>query len=322
MHALLAHEVTAERLRATTEHAACAAADIVLLVVQTPIDPHTKRPALEALTGAAEAVGATCSLGALVVVESTVPPGTTGGLVVPTLESASGLSAVDDFLVACCPERVMPGRLLANLHTCSRVVGGWTAQAGLAAAALYRRLTIGDVDVTDCATAELVKTTENAYRDVQIAFANEVALLCEGYGADVYRVRELVNKSPRRDMHLPGAGVGGHCIPKDPWLLVANASDSTLVRLIPAARAVNDSMPIHIGRLAEDCLDRHGLPLENARIVVLGYAYLEDSDDARNSPSADLVAWLVERRVSVLVHDPLVPGCRSISSEQWPMPIA
>jgi UDP-N-acetyl-D-mannosaminuronic acid dehydrogenase len=308
MHPLMAQQVKSERLSATTEHAACATADVVLLVVQTPIEGSSKLPSLEALKSAAAAVGSHLQRGVLVVVESTIPPETTEGLVVPLLESASGLSAADDFLVACCPERVMPGRLLANMQSCSRVVGGFTPQAAVAGAALYRCLTRGDVDLTDCTTAELVKTAENAYRDVQIAFANEVALLCEAYGADVYRVRELVNKSPRRDMHLPGAGVGGHCIPKDPWLLVANAPDSAAVRLIPASRAVNDGMPIHVGRLAEASLARHAQPLEDARIVVLGYAYLQDSDDARNSPSADLVGWLVQRHACVLVHDPLVPG--------------
>jgi UDP-N-acetyl-D-mannosaminuronic acid dehydrogenase len=202
----------------------------------------------------------------------------------------------------------MPGRLLSNLAQCSRVVGGWTPAAGEVAAALYRTIVQGELDVTDCLTAELVKTAENAYRDVQIAFANELALLCEGYGANVYTLRALVNKSPRRDVHLPGAGVGGHCIPKDPWLLVSRAGPTTPVRLIPAARAINDSMPPHVGALAEATLARHARPLAQARVLVLGYAYLENSDDARNSPTADLVEWLRTRGATVDIHDPFVPG--------------
>jgi UDP-N-acetyl-D-mannosaminuronic acid dehydrogenase len=201
----------------------------------------------------------------------------------------------------------MPGRLLANLAACSRVVGGWTPAAGEAAATLYRILVGGDIDVTDCLTADLVKTTENAYRDVQIAFANEVALLCENHGANVYAVRDLVNKSPRRDMHVPGAGVGGHCIPKDPWLLISGPCGST-ARLIPSARGINDSMPAHVGELAQAALARVGRPLAEARILVLGYAYLEDSDDARNSPTQDLLEWLRARDAYVDVHDPCVPG--------------
>jgi UDP-N-acetyl-D-mannosaminuronic acid dehydrogenase len=164
--------------------------------------------------------------------------------------------------------------------------------------------------VTDCLTAELVKTTENAYRDVQIAFANEVALVCEDYGADVFAVRALVNKSPYRDMHLPGAGVGGHCIPKDPWLLVANTRPSTPIRLIPAARAVNDSMPRHIGELLRRVLEEQRRELADSRVIVLGYAYLENSDDTRNSPTVDLVTWLQAGGARVAVHDPLVPGFR------------
>jgi UDP-N-acetyl-D-mannosaminuronic acid dehydrogenase len=306
--AVLACLVQNRQLTATHAFTVCSDADIILVAVQTPVDQRTKRPALEALCSAISSIGAHVRSQALVVVESTMSPGTMRDRVVPLLERASHLSATTDFYVGCCPERVMPGRLLSNLARCSRVMGGWTPRAGQAGAALYRTITCGDVDVTDCLTAELVKTAENAYRDVQIAFANEVALVCEDYGADVYIVRELVNKAPHRDMHLPGAGVGGHCIPKDPWLLVANTGPSTPLRLIPAARAVNDSMPIHVGELVEVALHEWRRKLSDSRVVVLGYAYLENSDDTRNSPSAELVAWLQARGAHVTIHDPLVPG--------------
>jgi UDP-N-acetyl-D-mannosaminuronic acid dehydrogenase len=296
------------KLRASGQFEACAEADVVLVVVQTPVDSATHLPALDALRSAVTSVGTFLRPQTLVVVESTIPPGTMRDEVVPLLEQTSGLSAERDIYVACCPERVMPGKLLSNLSRCSRVVGGWNAAAGQIAASLYRTVVGNDIDVTDCLTAELVKTTENAYRDVQIAFANEIALMCEGCGANVYEVRALVNKSPHRDMHLPGAGVGGHCIPKDPWLLVAGAGVTTPVRLIPAARAINDSMPAHVGALAEATMAKCGRTLWQARILVLGYAYLEDSDDARNSPTADLVEWLQARGASVAIHDPCVPG--------------
>jgi UDP-N-acetyl-D-mannosaminuronic acid dehydrogenase len=308
--ALLAEQVNNSRLTVTGSYAACAQADVILVVVQTPVDPTTKTPSLEAVRGAVSSIGAHLRPQTLVVVESTIPPGTMRDQVVPLLEQASGLSAIDDFYVGCCPERVMPGKLLSNLTLCNRVMGGWTSPAGQVGAALYRTLTRGDVEVTDCLTAELVKTTENAYRDVQIAFANEVALVCEDYGADVFAVRALVNKSPYRDMHLPGAGVGGHCIPKDPWLLVANTRPSTPIRLIPAARAVNDSMPRHIGELLRRVLEEQRRELADSRVIVLGYAYLENSDDTRNSPTVDLVTWLQAGGARVAVHDPLVPGFR------------
>jgi UDP-N-acetyl-D-mannosaminuronic acid dehydrogenase len=165
-----------------------------------------------------------------------------------------------------------------------------------------------DLDPTDLLTAEIVKTAENAYRDVQIAFANELALICEAYGANVYTVRQLVNKSPGRAMLLPGAGVGGHCIPKDPWLLIANLDKAYQPRLIPAARAVNDQMPGHVADLLQQALAARGIPLTNARIAVLGYAFREETDDDRESPSMYLVRELQQRGAAPVVHDPYVHG--------------
>jgi UDP-N-acetyl-D-mannosaminuronic acid dehydrogenase len=200
----------------------------------------------------------------------------------------------------------MPGKLLANLQLMSRVCGGGTPETAQVMMSLYRHVVQAELDAAEIITAELVKTTENAYRDVQIAFANEVALICEVTGADVWRVRELVNKSPYRQMHLPGAGVGGHCIPKDPWLLAAAANDRIPLRLIPAARAVNDSMPLHVAGLVANALQAAGRQVAGARVAVLGYAYLENSDDARNSPSIDLVAQLQASGTEVVIHDPWV----------------
>jgi UDP-N-acetyl-D-mannosaminuronic acid dehydrogenase len=152
-----------------------------------------------------------------------------------------------------------------------------------------------------------VKTVENAYRDVQIAFANEVALIAEAAGGNIWKVRELVNKSPMRNMHLPGAGVGGHCIPKDPWLLVHGAANRGVrLRMIPAAREVNNSMPLHMVKLLENALAEAGRPLLDARIGVLGYAYLEDSDDTRNSPTRSLVGRLYELGAQPVIHDPWI----------------
>jgi UDP-N-acetyl-D-mannosaminuronic acid dehydrogenase len=173
---------------------------------------------------------------------------------------------------------------------------------------LYRYIVRADLDATDCLTAELVKAVENTYRDVQIAFANEVALLCENVGADVWEVRQLVNKSPHRDMHLPGPGVGGHCIPKDPWLLIHGTGDGFEARLIPTARAINDSMPLHMVELVEGALREAGKGVRGARIAVLGYAYKENTDDARNSPTIPLVERLEGLGAEVAVHDPYVRG--------------
>ncbi len=316
---LLCRVVSTGQLRATTDYAVCRDAQVVLIAVETPVDRESRRPAYRALRSALTSLGPNLAPGTLVIVESTLAPGTMCDLVAPALEHASGLKATANpeppipdsrFYLVHCPERVMPGKLLANIRGCFRVVGGMSPEAAQLAVALYRHVVEAGLDAADALTAELVKTMENAYRDVQIAFANEMALLCEEMGADVWQVRELVNKSPFRNMHLPGAGVGGHCIPKDPWLLIANVGDGFRAGLIPAARAINDEMPLHMADLTAQALREAGREMTGARVAVLGYAYLENSDDTRNSPSAVLVERLGALGAEVVIHDPWVPEYR------------
>lgn len=297
--------LASDRFGASTDPGALRDADVVTINVETPVDMD-HRPRYDALDSACRSLASALRPGVLAIVESTIAPGTMERVVRPLLEAASGLVAARDFFIGHCPERVMPGRLLANLRAMSRVCGGDTPETAALMSAFYRHVVEGDLDETDCVTAELVKTVENAYRDVNIAFANEVALICETVGGNVWRVRELVNKSPGRLMLLPGAGVGGHCIPKDPWLLAAASGDGAPARLVPAARAVNDGMPRHVGELVRRALDGHGRALSDSRVCVLGAAYLEDSDDTRNSPSEPLVRWLREQGAAVTIHDPHV----------------
>jgi UDP-N-acetyl-D-mannosaminuronic acid dehydrogenase len=182
---------------------------------------------------------------------------------------------------------------------------------------LYHTVVEADLDTTDILTAELVKVTENAYRDVQIAFANEISMLCDELGIDVWKIRDLVNKVPYRDMHRPGGGVGGHCLPKDPWLLAAAASHSPF-RLIPAARMVNDSMPVHVAdevaARIKEWQSRSGRE-DQTSIAVLGYSYLPESDDIRNTPSEQLVDELRRQGFRVKIHDPFVDGFNYAVSE-------
>lgn len=300
---LLRDVVAAGRLRATTNYADLAGADVISINVDTPIESD-HLPRFDALRRACSSLGAVLKSGALVIVESTVAPGTTERIVAPALEQSSGLRVHEGFFLGACPERVMPGRLLSNLRSLSRVCGGGTASTAEAMASFYRAIIpSADLDRTDIVTAELVKTVENAYRDVNIAFANEVALVCESSGGDVWKVRDLVNKSPGRAMLLPGAGVGGHCIPKDPWLLVAGVrgENTAAPRLIPAARAVNESMPVHTAQTALRIAGR-----ERPRVLLLGYAYLENSDDTRHAPSEKTAAVLRESGADVSIHDPFV----------------
>lgn len=303
---LLSKVAATGRLRATLDYSELTDRDVILIAVETPVDENNI-PRYEALRAVLVSLGPVLKDGALVIVESTISPGTMDKLVLPLLEQHSGKKLNEGFYLGTCPERVMPGKLLKNMKTLSRVAGGMTPETSQTMVALYRHIVQAELDEADCVTAELVKTTENAYRDVQIAFANEIALICEAVGGDVWKVRELVNKSPFRQMHLPGAGVGGHCIPKDGWLLAYGAKDKNVpVRLIPISRAINDSMPGHMVELLADALAGAGRALKGARIAVLGYAYLEDSDDSRNSPSETLVRILRERGADPVIHDPWI----------------
>ncbi len=303
---LVAAAVAGGRLTATPDPGRLAAAGAVFVCVETPVD-EAHRPNYSSLEAACRGVGAVLGGGALVVVESTLAPGTMNRLVIPALQASSGGRAGRDFLVGHCPERVMPGRLVRNMRTMSRVIGAASEEAAEAMTAIYSAFVTGELDVSDPLTAELVKTSENAYRDVNIAFANQVALICEQVGGDVFRVRELVNKSPGRLMLVPGAGVGGHCIPKDSWLLASSAGDGE-APVLRAARELNDLMPAHVARLVADALGEAGVPTEGARVAVLGYSYLEDSGDTRNSPTAALLAELEAMGCLAAVHDPFVPG--------------
>ena len=300
---LLKAQVGAKRLRATTDATAIRSADVVVVSVETPIDPATHDPVYRALKAALASIGPHLKRGALVSIESTLAPGTMERVVRPTLERASKGKAGRDFHLVHCPERVTAGKLLYNLTNLHRVLGAQDAKGVRKATAFYRRFVKGDLHTTDWTTAEVAKTAENAYWDVQIAFANEVALISEDLGVDAYRVRELVNTCPYRAMLLPGAGVGGHCIPKDPWLLTSPAVHHK-PEVIPAARSVNDFMPKRMARLIEEALAASGRRIKGARVAVLGFAYRENTEDARNTPAREVIKELRRRGAEVVIHDP------------------
>lgn len=294
------------RVRFSTDHVALSDADVVLVAVETPVEAD-HRPRYDALRAALSSIAPVLQRGALLVIESTLAPGTIAKVVVPTLEAA-GRKVGQDLFVGHCPERVMPGKLLSNMRTLSRVCGGTTPETSERMVAFYRAFVQADLDEADAVTAELTKTAENAYRDVNIAFANELALLCEAAGGDFAKVRPLINKSPGRNVLLPGTGVGGHCIPKDPWLLLSASEHDPDPQfgVIAAARRTNDAMPLKVvDRLERELLAR-GQQLEGATIAVLGWAYLENSDDDRNTPSEPLCQELERRGAKVRLHDPFI----------------
>jgi len=300
---LLRDQVRRGRLTATTDPDAVRVADVVVVCVETPVDARTRDPSYQALKGALAAVGARLKSGALVSIESTLAPGTMERVVLPALRRAAGARGDRAFDLVHCPERVTAGKLLYNLVNLPRILGARDPKAARRGVAFYKRFVKADVHVTDWTTAEVVKTAENAYWDVQIAFANEIALISEELGVDAYRVRELVNTCPWRNMLLPGAGVGGHCIPKDPWLLVSAAFHAK-PDLIPVARGVNEFMPRRMAQLVEEGLTAAGRKVKGARVTVLGFAYREGTEDARNTPAKPFIRELRRRGADVTIHDP------------------
>lgn len=293
-------------LHCTTDVSELHDADVVIVAVQTPVEDDTHKPRYENLRAALTDLGKVLQDGALVIIESTIAPSTMHTVVIPTLEASSGKKVNEGFYLGHCPERVMPGRLLHNIENMDRVIGGYDEATAQTVKLLYTNIIRGTLDTTDVLTAELVKTTENAYRDVQIAFANEVARVCEALGGDVWKVRELVNKSPGRQMLLPGAGVGGHCIPKDPWLLISSVQEDVQAQLIPTARRINESMPAHVLGLTQSALQDANIDPSEAIVAVLGYAYLENSDDTRHSPSEAFIQIASPVLGELRVHDPFV----------------
>ena len=283
--------------------------DVILIDVQTPTD-EKHIPQYESLRQVSEQIGQRIKKGTLVVVESTVAPGTTQNVVQKIIEEQSGLKGGEDFDLAFAYERVMPGKLINNIVNLPRIVGGITLKGAERAVAIYSKIVKAKLHTTDVLTAEISKTIENAYRDVNIAFVNEMALICESLGVNVYEIIDLINELPSRNLHIPGAGVGGHCLPKDTWLLRFGlneyGSSKLEPRFISLAREINNHMPVHMALLIEDALSAQGLAIHDANVTVLGAAYLENADDTRNTPAATLVSVLEAKGARVTIHDPHV----------------
>jgi UDP-N-acetyl-D-mannosaminuronic acid dehydrogenase len=283
--------------------------DVILIDVQTPTDENHV-PQYDSLKEVSKQIGERIKKGTLVVVESTVAPGTTQNVVQKIIEEHSGLKSGEDYDLAFAYERVMPGKLIRNIVHLPRIVGGNTPQSAKRAVDMYSKIVKAPVHQTDVLTAEVSKTIENAYRDVNIAFANEMALVCESLGVNTYEVIEFVNELDSRNMHIPGAGVGGHCLPKDTWLLRHGlneyGSQKVEAKFISLAREINNYMPIHMTCLIEDALEKKGVKIQGATVTILGIAYLENADDTRNTPALALINALEEKGVKVVLHDPHV----------------
>ena len=212
MQELIEEVIGSGKLRCTTDYNLASDSDIWMICVQTPFDVEKMQPNLRALSSSVKSVGSVMKKGCVVIIESTIPPGTMVGEVKEWLEGESGLIAGVDFGLGHCPERVMPGKLIQNLTNYGRALGGIDEKTHQAMSHIYSHITSGELTKVSLETAEVVKTFENTYRDAEIAIANDFAKYCDAVGVDFYEVRELVNSVESRNLHLPGGGVGGHCI--------------------------------------------------------------------------------------------------------------
>jgi UDP-N-acetyl-D-mannosaminuronic acid dehydrogenase len=269
-------------------------ADAFIIAVPTPIDEH-KSPILESVFEAARSIAPVLEAGNLVVLESTSPVGTTEAVCVildelrPDLSFPTRVGSAAKVNVAYCPERVLPGRILTELVQNDRCIGGISPACARRAQRFYKRFVRGACIVTTARTAELVKLTENAYRDTNIAFANELSMICDRLSVDVWDVIDLANRHPRVNILRPGPGVGGHCIAVDPWFIVHSAPD--LANLIHTARNVNDHMTEYTVKAACTLIDAHSY----ADVACLGLAFKANVDDLRGSPAMRVVQCLSER---------------------------
>lgn len=284
-------------------------ADAYVIAVPTPMHHDDKSPDLRAVEAATTSIVPFIRPGNLVVVESTIPPLTTERLIKPILEK-SGYSVGPEILLAHCPERILPGNIMSEAVFNARLIGGIDQRSTQRAIELYATFVKGKLLPTDARTAEFVKLIENSYRDVNVAFANQVAILCEELGINTHQAIELANQHPRVQILNPGIGVGGHCIPIDPWFLVHSFPKATA--LLRAARELNDIMP---ERTAKKIL-RSVEGITNPRIVCLGVTYKPNVKDTRESPSFEVLRLLQQHAADVCLYDPLIAeyACDSVLS--------
>jgi UDP-N-acetyl-D-glucosamine dehydrogenase len=317
----LAPLVAAGKLRASTAFQECAGADATVICVPTPFD-RMKAPDLSYIEAASRSLAPHVAPGALVVLQSTTYPGTTEELVRPILE-ATGRRVGRDFLLAFSPERIDPGNQYYSAHNTPKVVGGVDEASTDAAAALFEILVPPEQihRVSTPRVAEMCKLLENIFRSVNIALVNELTKLSDRMHIDIWEVIDAAATKPFGFMPFyPGPGVGGHCIPVDPYYLSWKAREFDFyTKFIELAAEVNSSMPFYTANKIADALNRRAKPLRGAKVLILGAAFKRNIDDPRNSPAVDLMRILLSREAEVCYHDPFVP---EVHLDREPSPIA
>ena len=277
--------------------------DVYIVSVPTPYDKDSKKIDPKYVISAVKSVMDVCEAGATVVVESTVSPGTIDRFVRPVIEE-NGFVIGKDINLVHAPERIIPGNMVYELENNSRTIGADSKEIGEKIKELYASFCKGEVVVTDIRTAEMSKVVENTFRDINIAFANELAKICRSDNMDVYEIIRIANKHPRVNILTPGPGVGGHCISVDPWFLVGDYPE--LSKIILTARTINDSMPGFVLDRILEIMKENNIS-DISRVGLYGLTYKEDVDDIRESPALQLLEFMKQRNVgTVVAFDPFV----------------
>ena len=273
--------------------------DVFIITVPTPLGYNNKAD-LSYVVSAVNKIRDKIEKGNLVILESTSPPGTTRNTVGKIITESTGLVAGTDYYLAFCPERVLPGKIVYELVNNDRVVGGFNKKSAEIAESIYKTFVKGSIFLTDLETSEFVKLAENTYRDINIAFANELSLICRDYGIDVREVIKYANMHPRVNILSPGPGVEGHCIAVDPWFILENTDRKGT--LIEKSRNINNSMPFIISKRIEEIVRRFNKP----KVTIFGFSYKEDVGDTRESPAIVINEELAKSGIKVSIYDPLI----------------
>lgn len=277
--------------------------DTYIVSVPTPYDSISKKVDAKYVREAVRRILDICPKGTVIVIESTVSPGTIDRQVRPLLKER-GLTVGKDIHLAHAPERIIPGNMIYELLHNNRAIGADDREIGERVKSLYASFCVGRIVVTDIRTAEMTKVVENTFRDINIAYANELAKICRSDNMDVYEVIRIANMHPRVNILSPGPGVGGHCISVDPWFLVGDYPG--LANIILAARKINDSMPEFVLERISEIMDRHGI-VELSQIGLYGLTYKEDVDDVRESPTMQMLSCMKKHLASgIKVYDPYI----------------
>jgi UDP-N-acetyl-D-glucosamine dehydrogenase len=318
----VAASVKAGRLTATLDYGRLSEVDAILICVPTPLG-KTGDPDVSYIMSATESIGRSIREGQLIVLESTTYPGTTRELLLPALSDGDRLNVGVDFFLAFSPERVDPGNPVWKIGNTPKVVGGITPACAEVTRALYSTIIEKVVAVSSTEAAELTKLLENTFRSVNIALANEMQVVCDKLGVDVWEVIAAAETKPFGFMKFtPGPGLGGHCIPVDPHYLSWKMKTLDYkTRLIELASEINSEMPRYVTEKTADLLNQDGKPVKGSAVLVIGAAYKRDTDDTRESPALDVIQLLAAKGAQVKYHDPLVPSLRHEGQDLESVPL-